>query len=187
MIPGAVLGTVFVAKLLEWNVWAWQLRLATVALVFVFIEVQNPVPDWPGPPLTKRGFQDLNRLCSADNATCVCFAPWHPIFCRDATDLYLGWDEGMAKNPAFSPRMRKKHQQLWPAAIAVIEKGTPNVISGGMFDMAHGDGLIDDEQYERYQRAVQSLYEGTDVDGRPVYTLKKDPALCAKSVVRTSD
>ena len=93
----------------------------------------------------------------------------------------------MAKNPAFSPRMRKKHQQLWPAAIAVIEKGTPNVISGGMFDMAHGDGLIDDEQYERYQRAVQSLYEGTDVDGRPVYTLKKDPASCAKSVVRTSD
>ena len=42
MIPGAVLGTVFVAKLLEWNVWAWQLRLATVALVFVFIECRIP-------------------------------------------------------------------------------------------------------------------------------------------------
>ena len=78
----------------------------------------------------------------------------------------------------FSRLMREKHQQLWPAAIAAIEKGSPSLIGdNGVWESAYQDGVIDDRQYARYQHAVQSLYDRRDVEGQPVYTLKKNPAL----------
>ena len=58
MIPGAVLATVFVARLLAWNTRAWQLRLAAVAALFVLIEVQTPAPNGPA-----------RRFCKASSGT----------------------------------------------------------------------------------------------------------------------
>jgi hypothetical protein len=191
MMPGAVLGTVFVTKLLTWNVRAWRLQLAMVALVFICIAAQRPAPDLAGMAVRKSQFRKLNRLCSADNVTCVAFAPWHPIFCRDAADLYLWMDWWTATHSFYSPLWRKNHQQLWPAAIAAIEQGKPSVMldpagcmpeqsevfaaNVGMWSLAHEDGLLDDEQYNRYQRAVDTLYDRSYVDEISVYTLKKDP------------
>ena len=103
-IPGAVLGTVFVARLLAWDARVWQLRLVAVGLLFALIEAQTPAPVWGGgSALSKAQFQELNRLCSGKDATCVGFAPLHPIFCRDAVDLYLKVDEALAKEPFCSP------------------------------------------------------------------------------------
>jgi hypothetical protein len=91
---------------------------------------------------------------------------------------------------------RKNHQQLWPAAIAAIEKGKPSLMVDragrmpeelevlapyhGLWTVAHQAGLIDDEQYNRFQQAVETLYERTEVEGMSVYTLKKDPRSRAK-------
>ena len=177
MIPGAVLGAVFITKLLELDVPAWPLRLGTVGLVIILIAAQAPTPDRLGAWATKREFQGLRSRCADDHATCVCFAPWHPIFCRDAADLYLVSDEEIPRTPSFSPRMRKMHQQLWPAAIAAIEKGTPSVIGDNdIWELAHQYEVIDDELYRRFQQAVQRLYDCSDVEGKPVYTLRDLPS-----------
>jgi hypothetical protein len=193
MVPGAVLGTVFVTKLLTWNVRAWRLQLATVALVFICIELQSPAPDEACVSITKPQFRALNRLCAGDNATCVAFAPWHPIFCRDATDLYLLVDWSNATWSFYSPLWRKNHQQLWPVALAAIEQGKASVlvdlagcmpnedepkdvaVDSGWWGVAHRDDVIDDEEYSRYQEAVNTLYERSYVKGMWVYTLRKDP------------
>jgi hypothetical protein len=78
--------------------------------------------------------------------------------------------------------MRKQHQQVWPAAIAAIEKGIPDVIGDNdRWDAAHEDGVIDDEQYHRFQRAVETLYDRTDGGDWPIYTRKKDSESRAQS------
>ena len=87
MIPGAVLGTAFLAKLLQGNAPAWKTRLAVVTLVFVLAAASRNSRLDHG--IGKFTFREFVRLCSGKNATCVGFAPWHPIFCRDATGLYL--------------------------------------------------------------------------------------------------
>ena len=38
-----------------------------------------------------------------------------------------------------------------------------------MWKAARRDHVIDDEQYQRFQRAVETLYDTYDVGGRTVY------------------
>jgi hypothetical protein len=188
MIPGAVLGTVFTVKLLALNTRAWQLRLAAVALLFGLIELQTPAQQRPGASLDKAELHALGRLCSGPSATCIGFAPFHPVFCRDAVDLYLMLDELIVNQPFYSQVAQRYHKELWPDAIAAVEQGKPNLIvdwatasaeqgeslvpDRGMWAQAHLDKVLSDDEYQRFRRAIKTLYDLNYVGGRRVYTRK---------------
>ena len=90
--------------------------------------------------------------------------------------------------PFYSPLTRRYHQQLWPPAIAAIERGEPILVMDcakasadktvldttySVWRKAHDDGVIDDEQYARFRAAIERLYDPVFVDEGLAYARKK--------------
>ena len=104
--------------------------------------------------------QRLINLCGSNDATCVGFVPWHPVFCRDATDLYLNWDLQTVLTPWISATGKRPYLEMWRRVIADIERDKPTlIVDQQIWAAAHQIKAIDDEQYHRFLRVVESGYE----------------------------
>ena len=163
-MPAAVLGTVAIVKLAELDVWPLWQRLAMVGVVLVFV-AERPTTLSIG--LVQKGrsirladMQPLMDLCKSDDATCVGFAPWHPVFCRDATKLYLNWDLQTVLMPWISATGKQPYREMWRRAISDIEHGNPTlIVDNQIWAIAHENKVIDDDQYNRFLQVVKSRYE----------------------------
>ena len=112
----------------------------------------------PGYTISVADMRNLIELCRGEGTTCVGFAPWHPVFCRDATGLYTVWDCWLAEMPVARARYGP-FVDLWPAAIDAIENRPPRlIVHWGLWRSIHKSGVISDEQYGRFQRLVTGHY-----------------------------
>ena len=85
------------------------------------------------------------------------FAPWHPVFCRDATDLYLTCDLRAVLAPWISAAGKQPYLEMWRRAVADIEHGRPTlIVDQHVWAVAHQNKVIDDDQYNRFLRIVNS-------------------------------
>ena len=181
-MPAAVLGTVAIVKLAESDAWpSWQ-RLAMVGVVLVFV-AERPTTLSIG--LVQKGrsihladMQRLINLCGSDGATCVGFVPWHPVFCRDATDLYLNWDLQTVLMPWISATGKQPYLEMWRRAIPDIESRKPTlIVDNQIWAIAHQAKAIDDEQYHRFLRIVKSRCESVTAGEVTAFARKRTPSL----------
>ncbi len=177
-MPAAVLGAILISKLAEYAVWSRELRLIVVGALLVFaaekplvMATQDLTAGWT---ISVSDLQALMDSCRADDATCVGFAPWHPIYRADATDLYLCWD---MKFPAVSwvlPAGKQPYLKMWSEAISKIEKELPDlVVDKGTWETAHRCRLITDDQYDRFLRVMDSHYVASEAGMTSIYVSKK--------------
>ncbi|MEN6450557.1 MAG: hypothetical protein ABFC96_08710 [Thermoguttaceae bacterium] len=162
-MPGCVLATLLVARLVELDHWPWKLQSVLAALLVLCLVTGSAMR---GTTLRVRGYsvphvalQKLMDAGKSSGATCVGFAPWHPIFCRDATDLYMAWEQGPDVQGCVSPAGRRVYQEMWQRAMTEIFTKQPTMIVGAwVWESAFKDGLINREQYFNLQRLLQSRY-----------------------------
>jgi hypothetical protein len=177
-MPGAVLGTVLIVKLAEPGVWPWKLQLALVAVVLVHITegpaVQSIYARRLRGAIPMADLQNLIALCTSEDLTCVAIAPCHPIFCRDATDLYLACDYQLAATHWVSKAGHQVYRAMWPRAIADIQSKPPSfMVTPDMWNQVLKDGLIDPTEFGRVQEVMQSRYQPVLV-GRTTVLVRKD-------------
>jgi hypothetical protein len=176
--PGAVLGTVLILKLAAPGTWPWKLQFALLVLAMVYIAEGPAVKGYHMSGLSgsipMADLQKLIDLCTSDDLTCVAFAEYHPIFCRDATDLYLRWDHGLATMDMISKPGQQVYRAMWPRAIADIQSKLPSfLVDVPMWDRAFKDGLIDQKEFRRLQEIIRSHYQLVLV-GRTAVLVRKD-------------
>jgi len=178
LMPAAVLGTLLVAHLLELEQWPWRLRLAMVASVFVFACAK---PMLNGIDVTTKGatipmsdMQTLIELRASRDSTCVGFAPWHPAFCRDATELYAGWDLWILMLPGISQERAQVCRDMWSEAVSEMERNQPDlIIDTPMWKEAHVKRAISDEEFRRFKQLTRSRYHPIPV-GKMVAFVRND-------------
>jgi hypothetical protein len=171
---------------MEMQGWAGSLLgFAVVGLAIAFV-VAWPLSRCLDPPLGLTiSHADLQRLIDlrpSEDATCVAIVPWHPVFCRDATDLYLGWDVMFVLAPWEPDAEKQKFIAMWQRAVAEIERKQPDIVLSN-----HGDvtwefvcrkKIISPDQMDRLLRFLQSRYVETPIDmsGKLTMFVRKPPA-----------
>lgn len=167
-MPAAVLASIAVIRLAESGAWPWWRQVAIVSVLLVFATERSIVRSvglvQGGVRIQMLDMQFLIDACKAKDATCVGFAPWHPVFCRDATDVYLNWDLQPILVPWHSDTSKQVFRDLWSRAIAQIEKNRPVlIVDQYIWDIAHENEVLTDEQYKHLQKIVESQYEPVHV------------------------
>jgi hypothetical protein len=158
VMPASVLGVVFVTELKEMTACSRSFRLAMISVVLgVSIIPSLLYASIYGVGL--RELQTLIELCSSEDATCVGCAPYHPIFCRDASDVYLWWDYGFAIAAMVPPAERQKYIDMWPRVVSDIETATPTLVVVPLTLMAPQSGLVSAEQYRRAMKTLETRYD----------------------------
>jgi hypothetical protein len=178
-MPAAVLGTALIVKTAESDASPWAQRFALVGTALLLVAAKPAVKAIhsvePGWTISRSDLQDLTDLCRSDDARCVGFAPWHPIFCRDATDVYLYWDIRYAALPWVSATAKRRYLEMLPRAISTIERGEPTlIVDHETWSMACQEQFISEAQYGRFLRAVKARYEPVRA-GRVTAFVRKGP------------
>lgn len=71
--------------------------------------------------------QEFMNLAQPGGRTCTAFAPFHPVFCRDISELSLGWDLFFAERIT-DPRQSLRFQNLWHEGIRKTIDQRPDII-----------------------------------------------------------
>jgi hypothetical protein len=176
-VPAVVLGTVLIVKLVELGLWPWKLQLALLVVALLYITAGPALQGVHlavfGATIPMADLQSLIDVCKSDELTCVAIAPYHPIFCRDATDAYLGWDYVLAKQSWVSQAGQQVYRAMWPRAIADIQSKTPSfLVKPEIWQRIFKDGLIDQQELGRLQEVMQSRYQSVLVGNTPVLVRK---------------
>lgn len=106
--------------------------------------------------------------------TCVGFAPFHPVFCRDATELYLGWDYFFLVQKWITPEGKQVYRGMWPRAATAIPKTAPVLVVDARFlQRAGSHRLIPTDDFERLEAFLERRYEPVDF-GRNRIWVRRD-------------
>ena len=161
-LPGACLAAVGTAHLLA-PIRSRSVRVA--ALVFVLAAVghaplqQVATAALPGMTIGRTELAELSDLARAGRTSCVAFAPAHPVFCKDASRLYLTWDLFFASLGCFSQERRELSRRDWNDAVARIESEKPDlIVNPGLFECAWERGVLGDAQIARFRKLVATEY-----------------------------
>ena len=191
-MPSAVAGAYFLPKVgemlkrvTETRTRSWLLGFTLVCAVLASV-LERPFSEClrESSPNTipRADLQRLIELCGSRDATCVALAPWHPVFCRDATDLYLGWDYMHLAVPWTSDVEREKLITMWRRAVAEIEEKPPTLVfsdkSNFPWSLACRQKIISQDRYDRLLQFLQTHYWELPIDasGKPTVFVRKEPA-----------
>lgn len=186
LMPSAVLGAIALWKLDEIQANAaamgsrpWFLRFAAFLGIAVVLVADRPL--WgcfqppPGHTIARDELQRLVDLTRSDGATCVTITPWHPVFCRDATDLYLVWDFLRVQSPWEPDAEKQKYAAMWRQAVAEIESKRPTLVLGGrdgsIWSDACREGLISPDEKDRLMRCLHAHYRAVSIEGANRWTV----------------
>ncbi|MBI4859951.1 MAG: hypothetical protein HY815_06765, partial [Candidatus Riflebacteria bacterium] len=161
-LPGCCLAAVAAGHLVGLS-GSRLVRAATLCFVLASIAYvplqQIATRTEPGITIGGEELQALSTLARREGTTCVAFAPAHPVFCRDATRLYLTWDLFFANLKCFSAARRALSRADWSDAVARIGSQRPTlIVNAGMFECAWERGVIDDGQISRFRQLLGSDY-----------------------------
>jgi len=160
--PGICLATVGVTHLLALSR-SRGLRLVILSFVLVSVghsSLQHVLTGTcSGWAIDQDELQALADMASGQEQTCVAFAPAHPVFCRDATRLYLTWDLLFASLGRFSPARRELSMKEWREAVGLIESEKPGlIVNAEFFECALQHGIIGDGEIVRFRRLLETDY-----------------------------
>ncbi len=179
VMPGAVLGTALLAKLAEPGGWPRRLQLALVTVALAYITA-GPAVEGVGTARTMGGaipMADLERLialCTSRDLTCVALTPYHPIYCRDAAEAYLVCDYAIATSTWIPKAAVQHYREMFPRAVAAIVSHPPSfLVTPEIWDRAMHDGLIDQDEFGRLRKVIQSYYQPARV-GRTSVLVRTD-------------
>ena len=153
-------------------------------LRYVGTDLQYALVQCRGKPgitqITLADLQHLIDLRQSSNATCVALVPWHPVFCRDATDLYLNWDFMHIMVPWVPAAEKQKYIAMWRRAVAEIQNKKPTLVMGNKnflsWDDACRHGIVSQDQHYRLLRFLQIHYREVPIDASgKVMFVRKEP------------
>jgi hypothetical protein len=106
---------------------------------------------------------------------CAAFAPCHPVFCQDASDLSLLWDTLFMAHP--DPSFRRRHEQFWKDAVRAIEQTRPSLVvqecsTTRPWDLAAEKGVLTADDLERLERTLTAGYEPRTVGRNLVWVVR---------------
>ncbi len=102
---------------------------------------------------------EMIRVTREPGATCIGFAPYHPVFCRNASQLYLTWDFMFLKMSWMTPAGRKRYREMWPEAVRVAQATKPTlIVDSGLWQGARKREAITAKQYAQLRRLLVTDY-----------------------------
>lgn len=146
-----------------------------IALVFLNYPFINRMFRFPS---ERVGFVEMDALMKLPRQgdTCVAFAPMHPVFCKDATQLYLVWDILFPVSPMLTRNGRMVYLRLWKDAVKDIISKKPRIVVGPhLFSTAHSLGLISKKALYDLFGVFNRHYMAFRIDKKIVVLVRKSP------------
>lgn len=155
-------------------------RLVLFAL-FLAISVRREVvalaglrdDDWRVSAQELSAFADLAR--ATEGAQCVAFAPCHPMFCPDASELSLLWDLLFLEHP--DPAFRARHRQYWKDAVDIVQTSRPAIVvdvcdDSRPWEGAVARGALTEEDLARLRRTLTDHYTSRSIGRQIVWVAR---------------
>jgi hypothetical protein len=106
------------------------------------------------------GINLLISLKGDKKETCVGFSPYHPVFCKDATPLYLLWDYFFIPKDWVSEEGKEVYRKMWPQAIKdIINKKPKIIVAPRFFKLAYKRGIINQKQFILLYNFTKKYYQ----------------------------
>jgi hypothetical protein len=166
VMPAAVLGSLALNSLRHWDPrWLRKLLLAAALVLILWrpIVTEGIGMGVLGVPVESAAMEEMIRRTRGPDATCVGFAPYHPIFCRDATDIYNIWDMRFTQVDWVTEIGKQPYRDMWPRAIEDILAKKPVLILSGPWVLSSGMQLVSEEQYQSFLQLIESEYESIEL------------------------
>lgn len=165
-VPAAVVATLVVLRA------AIPVYLTLPAALFILYQplvVEGLDLSVRGSLIEQESFAAVNG-CVHPGDTCAGFAPYHPAFCRDATDLYLLWDLWLTEVPWMAEDGKAGLRVMWKDAVERMVKAPPVVIaSEGVWRSAANDGLITGAQLDALRNFLLLSYRQVKLGERQFF------------------
>lgn len=101
----------------------------------------------------------LQRLTERGD-TCFAFVPMHPIRCRNATRIYLGWDFYTPLRVPLTESGRAYHRKLWTRSLGRVIAEKPRLIALPMrFAALIRSGFVGQSRRIEFERLLGEEYE----------------------------
>lgn len=145
-----------------------------IAFLFLNYSIVNRVFRFPAERI---GFLEMDTLMKLprEGDTCVAFAPRHPVFCKDASQLYLVWDILFPVSPMLTKNGKMIYLKLWRNAVKEIILKNPNiVVEPRLFSTAYSLGLINRKEVSALFDVFNKHYKAFRVDKRTIVLIKKN-------------
>ncbi len=137
-------------------------------ILIVIIAVLINIPDtikavglktggWTVPP---RGIDVLVSWKGDRREECVGFLPYHPVFCKDSTQLYLLWDYFFILKDWVSPGGKRVYEEMWHKAIREIVLKKPKIIvAPRFFKLAYENRILRRSEFNLFYNFTEKNYE----------------------------
>jgi len=126
---------------------------------------------WTIPP---KGIDILISLKGDNKEKCVGFSPFHPIFCKDATPLYLLWDYFFILKDWISDEGKTVYKKMWPLSIKnIIDKKPKIIVAPRFFKLAYEKKIINQKHFILLYNFTEKYYEKKQI-GKIMILIRKD-------------
>jgi hypothetical protein len=120
--------------------------------------------------VTHHQMQAFERCSSDLNVSCVGFAPFHPLRCQDASDLYLEWDLGFLEVSWVTDHGKEAYRKMWRVAVDQIIQAKPAIlIRPELFARALNLKAITPDDVNRLDNFLSEFYIKKVVDDVTMY------------------
>ena len=98
---------------------------------------------------------------ATDGGRCVGFLPQHPVFCRDASELYLAWDLWFIERAGWLAfEGAEPYRAMWKPAVEAILRDAPKfVVRGEWWQGAVRVGALSADDYRRLVAFTNEHYD----------------------------
>jgi len=126
--------------------------------------------------ISQTDLQQLIDLARPGERTCMAFAPPHPIFCSDVSEVDEGWDIMMAERIR-DARQLERYRRIWRDAIRNTLDQQPHIIvrrsRWNVWERAVAAGLVTPEELALLDELGRS-YDVESIGGREVWVRRND-------------
>jgi len=114
--------------------------------------------------ISKKNLDVLISLRGNNNEECVGLSPYHPIFCKDSTSLYLLWDYYFILRNWVSKDGKSVYKKMWQKAIKeIIIKKPKIIVAPHYFDLAYKNEIISKNKLLVLNSFTKKFYKKIDL------------------------
>lgn len=160
-VPGACLLSLAIGRVVERLRHRW-LRLLVIAGVLAGI-LYEPLRtartlETEGSTASVEDVSYLQQLVTGDDE-CFAFVPMHPIRCRNAARVFLGWDLFTPLRTTLTESARAHYRRLWNRTLDEVCAEKPRlIVLPRRFKAMYREGLIGRLRSESFQRMLNEEY-----------------------------
>ncbi len=179
VIPVAIASALALGALLEVKFRLTALAVMVAALgVFLYRPLigEGVHMKAAGVQLEGAALAEMIRRTREPGATCIGFAPYHPVFCRGASRLYLSWDLWFLEQMWMTPAGKKPYKEMWAPALRAAHATRPTlIVDSGLWERARKRKAITRGELARFRRLLETEYEPIEL-GRFTAWVRRAPA-----------